>query len=384
MQAILDACDRLRDRLLFAVLYDTGMRIGEALGLRHEDWPPPSGRSTVMPRVNDNGARAKSATAAHDPGQRRAGPALRRLPARRVRRPGLRLRVRQPLGRAARPPVGLPAVYDLVARLRRRTGIDFDPHWYRHTYATRLLRAGTPVEVVSTLLGHASMTTTVDVYGHLSVEDARRALEQAGWFTDRAPRCSCDRAGRRCRRPRGAGRCWAAAGRGPAGVPRRRARVRRRGPGVRRRRLPGRGLRPPAARSQGCARATTCAGVDEGRPDLGRVRARPGSALARDSARTRSVGSPGCRLRRPLAAGCVSCTTSGGTAPGNPTCTRGWPTRRRSRPAIRAVCAVSLLRRCGRRRRCRSATATPTPGRPTGVPRSTCSSRSASPTADDR
>ncbi|MGQ3505072.1 tyrosine-type recombinase/integrase, partial [Enterococcus faecalis] len=35
-QAILDACDRRRDRLLMAVLYDTGMRVGEALGLRHE------------------------------------------------------------------------------------------------------------------------------------------------------------------------------------------------------------------------------------------------------------------------------------------------------------------------------------------------------------
>ena len=50
------------------------------------------------------------------------------------------------------------------------------------TYATRLLRAGTPVEVVSTLLGHASITTTLNVYGHLTVEDARAVLERAGWF----------------------------------------------------------------------------------------------------------------------------------------------------------------------------------------------------------
>ena len=35
-QAILDACEHLRDRLLFALLLDSGMRIGEALGLRHE------------------------------------------------------------------------------------------------------------------------------------------------------------------------------------------------------------------------------------------------------------------------------------------------------------------------------------------------------------
>lgn len=57
MQAVLDACDRLRDRLLFAVLYDTGMRVGEALGLRHEDWSAAERQVVVVPRTNDNGAR---------------------------------------------------------------------------------------------------------------------------------------------------------------------------------------------------------------------------------------------------------------------------------------------------------------------------------------
>ena len=40
-----------------------------------------------------------------------------------------------------------------------------------------------PVEVVSKLLGHADLTTTAGVYGHLTVEDAHAALQQAGWFT---------------------------------------------------------------------------------------------------------------------------------------------------------------------------------------------------------
>lgn len=31
-------------------------------------------------------------------------------------------------------------------------------------------------------------TTTIDTYGHLSVEDARRTLEAAGWFTGREVR----------------------------------------------------------------------------------------------------------------------------------------------------------------------------------------------------
>ena len=60
VQAILDACTRLRDRLLFAVLYDTGMRIGEALGLRHEDLAAAEREVSITARVNDNGARVKT------------------------------------------------------------------------------------------------------------------------------------------------------------------------------------------------------------------------------------------------------------------------------------------------------------------------------------
>ena len=37
VQAILDACGRLRDRFFFALLHEAGCRAGEALGLRHED-----------------------------------------------------------------------------------------------------------------------------------------------------------------------------------------------------------------------------------------------------------------------------------------------------------------------------------------------------------
>ncbi len=45
----------MRDRLLFAVLYDTGMRIGEALGLRHNDIAAAEREVTVRRRDNANG-----------------------------------------------------------------------------------------------------------------------------------------------------------------------------------------------------------------------------------------------------------------------------------------------------------------------------------------
>ena len=182
VQSILDACVRRRDRLLFALLHETGMRIGEALGLRHADIDAAQREVAVVVRDNDNRARTKS-------GRGRTIP---------VGAPILRLYAdylhdeygdldsdyvfvnlfAAPLGQA----MSYPAVYDLVLRLRQRTGIDFDPHWFRHTAATRMLRDRVPIEVVSMLLGHASVTTTLDVYGHLTAEDARRVLQAAGWF----------------------------------------------------------------------------------------------------------------------------------------------------------------------------------------------------------
>lgn len=72
-------------------------------------------------------------------------------------------------------------VYDLALWLRRRTEVSFDPHWRRHAYAIGAVRAGVPIVVVSKLLGHSSITTTLAVYGHLTAEDAHAAPEAAGW-----------------------------------------------------------------------------------------------------------------------------------------------------------------------------------------------------------
>jgi len=183
MQAILDACEHLRDRFLFALLWDAGVRVGEALGLRHADIAAAEAQVTIVRRVNANGARSKSADSRTVP-----------VSAQAIRLWGDYLAgeygdldsdyvfvnlFARPRGQAWT----YAAVYDLVRRLRERTGIAFDPHWLRHAYATRALRDGVPIEVVSKLMGHSSVTTTSAVYGHLTAEDARAALEAAGWFT---------------------------------------------------------------------------------------------------------------------------------------------------------------------------------------------------------
>jgi integrase len=52
-------------------------------------------------------------------------------------------------------------------------------HGLRHSYATLWLQAGERPDVLKERLGHASISTTVDVYGHVTRDDHRAAAEQA-------------------------------------------------------------------------------------------------------------------------------------------------------------------------------------------------------------
>lgn len=57
------------------------------------------------------------------------------------------------------------------AGVRRR-----NPHMTRHTFATRWLRRGGRLERLSTAMGHASIKTTYDLYGHLDQGDVAAEL----------------------------------------------------------------------------------------------------------------------------------------------------------------------------------------------------------------
>jgi integrase len=58
-----------------------------------------------------------------------------------------------------------------------RAGVVYrNMHVTRHTFATRLIQRGARIENVQLLLGHSSIQTTVNLYAHLDVEDARADL----------------------------------------------------------------------------------------------------------------------------------------------------------------------------------------------------------------
>lgn len=63
-------------------------------------------------------------------------------------------------------------------RLGERAGLGhWHPHELRHSGASLMLAQGTPLHVVSEVLGHASIAITKDVYGHLLEGDKRAAAE---------------------------------------------------------------------------------------------------------------------------------------------------------------------------------------------------------------
>jgi integrase/recombinase XerD len=169
---LLEAPSALRDRALLEVLYSTGARISEAVGLDLDDID--ATERTVL--LDGKGGKQRLVPIGR--------PALDALDAYLVRaRPGLAAGGR-----------GSPAVFLNVrgGRLSRQSAwqtlkvaaeqagltASVSPHTLRHSFATHLLEGGADVRVVQELLGHASVTTT-QIYTLVTVNTLREVYATA-------------------------------------------------------------------------------------------------------------------------------------------------------------------------------------------------------------
>ena len=161
----------LRDVAMLELLYATGIRVGELVGLDVDDLD--RGRNVV--RVLGKGRKERTV-----PFGRPAATALDAWLERG--RPGLAAAASGPalfLGaRGGR--IDQRAVRTLVhRRIAQVPGApDIGPHGLRHTAATHLLEGGADLRSVQELLGHASLATT-QLYTHVSTDRLRRAYQQA-------------------------------------------------------------------------------------------------------------------------------------------------------------------------------------------------------------
>lgn len=183
VEAILEAAGSpgttlaLRDRALLEVLYGTGARISEAVGLDVDDLALPGPGEAVgtvllrgkgsKERIVPVGSFAREAVEAYlVRGRAELLAAGRGTPA-------LFLNARG--GRLSRQ-----SAWAVLVKAAERAGVtrDVSPHTLRHSFATHLLDGGADVRVVQELLGHASVTTT-QVYTLVTVDNLREVFATA-------------------------------------------------------------------------------------------------------------------------------------------------------------------------------------------------------------
>jgi len=164
----------LRDTAILELLYSSGLRVSELVGLDTGDLD--RRRRTVRvigkgdrERIVPVGVPALTAIRAWEQDGR---PVLGAAAAHREAA-ALFLGVR---GRR----IGDRAVRTLVDRLARSAGISrhVTPHTLRHTAATHLVEGGADLRSVQDFLGHSSLATT-QIYTHVSAERLRRTIDQA-------------------------------------------------------------------------------------------------------------------------------------------------------------------------------------------------------------
>jgi integrase/recombinase XerD len=162
-----------RDLAILHVLYATGCRVGEVVGLRTTSLV----EEHRMLRAFGKGNKERLVPI--------ADAALERvLHYRDEIRPRLRGRARRDpgdalfLSRTGRP-LDRGRVYQVVRRAAEQAGLDVacSPHALRHSFATHLVAGGADLRSVQEMLGHASLQTT-QVYTHVDHERLRAVHQQ--------------------------------------------------------------------------------------------------------------------------------------------------------------------------------------------------------------
>jgi integrase/recombinase XerD len=172
------ACSNTRDKMLILLLLETGMRIGQALQLRHDDIESWNGRIKMQYRtdnLNDTYAKTKKDYYVH------VSNAWLDIYTNALIRNDtdadyIFTKLYRKDGGDVAEPLRYSAVKDLFIRISSKLQVKITPHMLRHTHATELLRSGVPMEMVSKRLGHSSIETTKQAYEHLSAEDIKLVI----------------------------------------------------------------------------------------------------------------------------------------------------------------------------------------------------------------
>jgi integrase len=184
---LLDACTNFRDYFLLYLLFETGMRIGEALSLWLEDFDMDGLKITV----NDRGSLPNQAEikTVHSPRRLDCTQELMDLFTRyvceshtcQINTNHVFVKLR---GRDAGTPMDYACVDNLFRVLRKKTGIRITPHVFRHTSLSLLYADGWAPELLRIRAGHKNIYTTLNTYVHPTEDELTAEFKKA------APRLS--------------------------------------------------------------------------------------------------------------------------------------------------------------------------------------------------
>ena len=165
-----DSPTHIRDRAILEVLYASGIRVGELVGLDINDID--ESRRTLKVTGKGNKQRVVPYGAIADEALtdylKRARPSLQNDHSGTAVFLGAR-------GKRIDQRVVRTMVTQVLASLDVP---DLTPHGFRHTAATHLLEGGADIRTVQEMLGHASLATT-QLYTHVSMDRLRKVYEQA-------------------------------------------------------------------------------------------------------------------------------------------------------------------------------------------------------------
>ena len=186
VEKIYNATTNIRDEFLIKLLFETGMRIGEALSLFIEDiiYDHKKGHKiSIVDRGElENRANIKTGSSVRkidisqeliDLFDDYAYDILDEL---EIDTNFVFVKLR---GKNKGQPLEYQDVSDLFKRLTKKTGIDVHAHLLRHTHATMYYQQTKDVKVLQERLGHSQIQTTMKFYVHPSDEDIREDWEKA-------------------------------------------------------------------------------------------------------------------------------------------------------------------------------------------------------------
>ena len=176
VEAVLQNCNNLRDIFLITLLYESGMRIGEALGLWIEDFSIDGRKVEIKDRGElENGAELKSVNAPRiinisDSLINMFIDCISEYHDDNVDTNHVFIKLS---GKNKYQPMEYPDVDSLFKRLKKKTSIHVTPHMLRHTSLTELRKAGMKSEHLQRRAGHSDPNFTAQVYYHPTDEDIR-------------------------------------------------------------------------------------------------------------------------------------------------------------------------------------------------------------------